>query len=165
MIHGPCGIVNKSLPCMKNCKCSWFYPKQFQAKTTISDDGFPHYRRRDNSITVIKNDISFDNHFVVPSNPKLLLKYQAHINVECCNRSTSIKYLFKYINKGYDGITSTIVNNTNESFALHDHVDEIKQYLDCKYISMSEACWKIFSFSIHGRNPAVERLFFHLPGE
>ena len=24
---------------------------------------------------------------------------------------------------------------------------------------------KIFLFTIHGRNPAIERLFFHLPGE
>jgi len=126
MIHGPCGIANKSLSCMKNGKCSRFFPKKFQATTTIFEDGFPHYRRRDNSTTVIKNDISLDNHYIVPYNPKLLLRYQAHINVEWCNRSTSIKYLFKYINKGYNRTTTTIVNNTNESTALHDPVYEIK---------------------------------------
>jgi len=81
MIHGPCGIANNSLPCMKNGKCSRFYPKKFQVKTTIFEDGFPHYHRRGNSITIIKNDISLDNCFVVPYNPKFLLKYQAHINV------------------------------------------------------------------------------------
>ncbi|KAI5435870.1 hypothetical protein KIW84_022338 [Lathyrus oleraceus] len=43
--------------------------------------------------------------------------------------------------------------------------DEIKQYLDCRYVSPSEACWRIFSYSIHGRKPAVGRLFFHLEGE
>jgi len=63
MIHGPCGIANKSLSCMINGKCSRFYPKNFQPKI------------------VIKNDISLDNRFVVPYNPKWLLKYQAHINV------------------------------------------------------------------------------------
>jgi len=52
MIHGPCGVVNKSLPCMKNGKRSRFYPKNFQSITTISEDGFPHYRRRDNGICV-----------------------------------------------------------------------------------------------------------------
>jgi len=82
MIHGPCGVVNKSLPCMKNGKYSRFYPKTFQSITTISKDGFPHYRRRDNGICVVKNHVSIDNRFLVLYNPKLLLKYQAHINVE-----------------------------------------------------------------------------------
>jgi len=114
---------------------------------------------------VVKNHVSLDNRSVVPYNPKLLLKYEGHINVEWCNRSTSIKYLFKYINKGYDRITAAIVNNTNRC-SLHDQSgDEIKQYLDCRYISPSKACWRIFSFPIHGRYPAIERLFFHLPGE
>jgi len=140
MIHGPCGVVNKSLPCMKNGKCSRFYPKNFQSITTISEDGFPHYRRRDNGICVEKNHVSIDNRFVVPYNLKLLLKYQAHINVEWCNRSTSIKYLFKYINKGYDRITAAIVNNSNEFGVIHQPSDEIKQYLDCRYISPCEAC-------------------------
>jgi len=142
-----------------------FILKKFQNSTIISEDGFPQYRRRDNGVCVVKNHVSLDNRFVVPYNPKLLLKYEGHINVEWCNKSTSIKYLFKYINKGYDIITAAIVNNTNGS-SLHDQSgDEIKQYLDCRYISPSEACWRIFSFPIHGRNPAVERLFFHLPGE
>ncbi|KAF1874353.1 hypothetical protein Lal_00008558 [Lupinus albus] len=34
-----------------------------------------------------------------------------------------------------------------------------------RYISPSEACWRIFGFPIHGRQPAIERLYFHLPGE
>jgi len=70
----------------------------------------------------------------------LLLKDQVHINVEWCNRSTSIKYLFRYINNGYDTITTIIVDNTNLSSVLHQLVDEIKQYVDCRYISPSEAC-------------------------
>jgi len=89
----------------------------------------------------------------------LLLKYQAHINVEWCNQSTSIKYLFKYINKGYDRITAAIVPNDTQANSLSQPLDEIKQYLDCRYISPCEACWRIFSFPIHGRNPAGKTFF------
>jgi len=165
MIHGPCVTINNSLPCMKNGKCSIFFPKKFYQTTTISEDGFPYYRRRNNLATIIKNGISLDNRSVVPYNPVLLVKYQAHINVEWCNKSSSIKYLFKYINKGYDRITTTIVPNHDESNINQESVDKIKKYLDCRYISPCEACWRIFSFHIHGRNHVVERLYFHLPGD
>jgi hypothetical protein len=85
--------------------------------------------------------------------------------MEWCNQSTSIKYLFKYINKGYDRITATINRSTAGPEAEEQPIDEIKQYLDCRYISLSEACWRIFGFPIHGRKPAVERLFFHFLGQ
>jgi len=78
MIHGPCGLANKSLSCMKNGKCSQFYPKIFQNTTTIFEDGFPHYRRKDNSITIVKNHISLKKCSVVSYNFKLLLKFQTH---------------------------------------------------------------------------------------
>jgi len=159
MLHGPCGMSNKSSPCMKNGRCSRFFPKKFQEITVINQDGFVHYRRRDNGCNIVKNDITLDNCFVVPYNPMLLLKYQAHINVEWCNQSTSIKYLFKYINKGYDRITAAIVPNDTQANSLSQPLDEIKQYLDCRYISPCEACWRIFSFPIHGRNPAGKTFF------
>ncbi|KAK2411012.1 ATP-dependent DNA helicase RRM3 [Trifolium repens] len=40
-----------------------------------------------------------------------------------------------------------------------------KRYMDQLYVSPSEACWRIFSFCIHARKPAVERLFYHLEGQ
>ncbi|XP_019451814.1 PREDICTED: uncharacterized protein LOC109353911 [Lupinus angustifolius] len=150
MIHGPCGSCNKSSPCMKGGKCSRYFPKQFQQSTIVDQDGYPVYMRRDNGNMVEKNGISLDNRYVVPYNPQLLRKYQAHINMEWCNQSTSVKYLFKYINKGYDRITTVIEQPEDGGSQTRGNVDEVKQYLDCRYVSPSEA---------------FERLYFHLQGE
>ncbi|PHT78408.1 hypothetical protein T459_16460 [Capsicum annuum] len=77
------------------------------------------------------------------------MKYGAHINVEWCNQSKSIKYLFKYVNKGHDRATIAF------SQSIHDEgsqdVDEINMYYDCRYISPCEAAWRIFGFFIHYR--------------
>lgn len=40
--------------------------------------------------------------------------------------------------------------------------DEIKNYLDCRYLSACEATWRIFQFDIHGRFPSVMCLQVHL---
>ncbi|XP_058767623.1 uncharacterized protein LOC131641335 [Vicia villosa] len=159
MVHGPCGLANPNAPCTEDMRCTKFYPKKFQPTTIVDQEGYLVYRRRNNGHTIEKNGIIFHSGRVVPHNPSLLLKYEAHINMEWCNQSTSIKYLFKYINKGSDRISAIIQGQDK------NNVDEIKQYLDCRYISSSEACWRIFSYSIHGRKPAVERLFFHMEGE
>jgi hypothetical protein len=43
--------------------------------------------------------------------------------------------------------------------------DEIKKYLDCRYVSASKAAWRIFKFDMHERFPTVERLQYHLPNQ
>ena len=60
-------------------------------------------------------------------------KYRAHINIEWCNQSTSIKYLFKYINKGYDRVTAVMLSdNNNAAQNVNIQNDELKEYLDCR---------------------------------
>ncbi|XP_019171017.1 PREDICTED: uncharacterized protein LOC109166532 [Ipomoea nil] len=164
MIHGPCGAARKNSPCMVNGKCSKFYPKKFVESSTVDFDGYPIYRRRDNGRTIRKNGIALDSRYVVPHNRHLLIKYKAHINVEWCNQSRSIKYLFKYVNKGNDRVTAEFYNSAVEE-STGKVIDEIKMYYDCRYISPCEAAWRIFAFDIQFRNPSVERLSFHLPNE
>jgi hypothetical protein len=166
MIHGPCGRTHTSSPCMAlTGQCSKYYPKKIQEKTIVDLDGYPIYRRRSGGYTIEKDSVTMNNTHVVPYNAFLLLKYQAHINMEWCNQCTSIKYLFKYINKGYDRITAAISRPLNTKKSKNEERDEVKEYIDCRYVSPSEACWRIFSFCIHARKPAVERLFYHLEGQ
>lgn len=152
MIHGPCGSVNSGSPCMQDGKCSKFFPRKNVEKTTVDAQGYPVYRRRDNGAFIEKKGVECDNRFVVPYNKKLLLAYNAHINVEWCNQSRSIKYLFKYINKGQDRITGTVTQRNSSQAQtecngpqteLRDTVvgdvteepavDEIKNYFDARY--------------------------------
>ncbi|CAN1136751.1 hypothetical protein LINPERHAP2_LOCUS9650 [Linum perenne] len=68
----------------------------------------------------------------------LLLRFDAHINVEYCNKLRAIKYLFKYINKP-------------------PNRDEIRTFMDCRYITPGEACWRLFKFELYNNNPSMQR--------
>jgi hypothetical protein len=91
MMHGPCGAANDSSPCMDGTHCTKFFPKKYKTATTIDDDGYPQYKRRNAGVTMEKMKVNLDNGSVVPYNPFLLMRYQGHINVEYCNKSNAIK--------------------------------------------------------------------------
>ncbi|XP_071712729.1 uncharacterized protein [Rutidosis leptorrhynchoides] len=155
MIHGPCGDKNPTCPCTYiEKKCTKNFPKPYADCTTVDKDGYPIYKRTDNGRTVRKLGHDLDNGSVVPYNPVLLKKYQAHINVEWCNQLGAIRYLFKYINKGNDRVTAGVCDEVT---------DEIKEYYDCRYVSSCKTVWRMLGFDIHNRNPIVIRLAFHLP--
>ncbi|XP_071913934.1 ATP-dependent DNA helicase PIF1-like [Coffea arabica] len=71
------------------------------------------------------------------------------------------------MSKGVDRANVQIENNVvlaNESgHRRYRSVDEIKQYLDCRYLSPIESCWKIFDFEMQRQYPSVIRLQYHLP--
>nr|XP_047137257.1 uncharacterized protein LOC100213461 [Hydra vulgaris] len=155
MIHGPCGILNPNSPCMKNGVCTKKFPKEFNPCTFAIFNGYPNYRRLDNGRVVIIKGNQVDNRWVVPYNPWLSKKYQAHINVEACMSIKSVKYLYKYVYKGHDCANVVI----NESV---DH-DEINTYLDCRFVSAPEALWQIYEYSISDMSHTIIRLQIHLP--
>jgi hypothetical protein len=167
MMHGPCGNLNPSAPCMKNGVCQKHYPKNFQKSTQESEDGYPIYRRRNNGQFIkAKNGIQLDNRWVVPYNITLVTKYNAHINVEICNSILAIKYLYKYLYKGHDRATVTLSQTDNTQISTETQpIDEIKMYLDARYVSTSESIWRIFHYRLHNHTPNVQRLAVHLPNQ
>lgn len=151
MVHGPCGNFNLSAPCMENGHCTKGYPKAFQDRTTTAEDGYPLYARPDDGrsfpVTVSGTGTAHvDNRWIVPYNPYILAKYHCHTNVESVATFRTIKYCFKYIHKGPDRATLE-----------YDH-DEIKQYIDGRYIGAPEGIWRIFHFDVHKHVPPIERL-------
>lgn len=159
MIHGPCGHFHRQSPCMKDGRCTKKFPRQFVKETLTGDDGYPTYRRRSPEdggfTTVVKvasENVSVDNRWVIPYSPVLSKTFNAHINVEYCSSVKSIKYICKYVNKGSDGITNAI---SNENY-------EVQRYQSGRYISTSEAVWRLLSFPIHERYPPVIQLDVHL---
>nr|XP_043633509.1 uncharacterized protein LOC122604703 [Erigeron canadensis] len=167
MMHGPCGEDNPSCPCMKQKKCTKYFPRDWTDETYIDDDGYAKYRRRNNGNRVKRGGCWLDNRSVVGYNGTLLRRYQSHINVDWCDQVGSIKYLFKYVNKGPDRITATISGPTHQQGADEPNAvnkDEEKEFYNCRYLSACEACWRLFGFDIHYRRPAIERLSFHEEG-
>jgi hypothetical protein len=167
MMHGPCGELNDKCVCMKDGECSKHYPKLFQSETTIDENGFALYKRPNNGRFIYKNGKKLDNRWVVPYNMTLLKKYQAHLNLEWCNKTQVMKYLFKYVTKGPDYSKILLERIKGKGVAgessSHAAVDEIAEYIQCRYICEHDALWRVFGYSIHTKYPAVERLPVHLP--
>lgn len=85
----------------------------------------------------------------------MTIRYKAHIKVEVCGSVQAVKYIHKYIYKGGD----------RTSLQLQSDDDEIKCYLQGRYIGPTEAMWRLFEFLMHEEYPAVIHLTVHLLGE
>jgi hypothetical protein len=89
------------------------------------------------------------DNWVVPHNAYLLLRYQAHCNVECCCHFRCFKYVYKYTFKSPD-YTAVVVN-------------EIDAHLAGRLLSASEAVHRLLSLPLHKEWPNVVRLDIHMP--
>ncbi|XP_076047294.1 uncharacterized protein LOC143028816 [Oratosquilla oratoria] len=145
--------------------CGKVFPKTCRKDLLFGNNGYPLYKRRSiceggHSFTrnIKGKKVTIDNSWVVPYNPYLCLKYNAHINVECSNSIKCIVYVTKYVNKGCDRILFT--KSTDKGA-----VNEIKNFQEARYVNANEATWKIFKFAIHKSFPAVTTLDLHLEGE
>ena len=56
--------------------------------------------------------------------------------------------------KGHDRASMSVEQN-----------DVIQSFIDARYVSAPEACWRLFSFSMHKEFPSHQRLSIHLEGE
>ena len=157
--------------------CKTKYPKKFSKHTLDGTDSYPEYRRRspeDGGHTVVLNEGTdreqiLDNRRIVPHNVYLLMKYRCHMNVEVCNSITAVKYLYKYVYKGHDrvmyGVKANDQLDMNPNQLRGPARDEIKEFVEARYCSTSEACWRTLEFSMGKLYPSVERLPIHKEAE
>jgi hypothetical protein len=109
--------------------------------------------------------------WVVPYNPYLAVRYNAHINLEICITIQSVKYLFKYVYKGPDKASVKLIHanvglpETPQINNAPHNIDEIANYVDSRYVSACTALWHIFGFNMSRHHPAVYRLQLHLPNQ
>lgn len=135
----------------------------------MDNQGFVTYKRPNNGRYIIKSGNKLDNRWVVPYEKALLKIYQAHINIEWCNKTIFIKYLFKYVTKGPDCSKAYLQKLRNGEEAPYDEAtdakNEVKEYLDSRYLCDKDSAWRILGYEIHRHYPAVERMPVHLPNE
>jgi hypothetical protein len=152
MVHGPCGALNPNAPCMVDGKCSKGYPKNFQEFTNMDRNGYPLYSRPNDGRKYKVGNHWLDNRWIVPYPPWPCTFLDCHMNAECAISIGSIKYPFKYVHKGPD-----------RALLEYQH-DEIRRWIDGRYISPPEAAWRILRFEMHDQIPSVVRLQVHLKG-
>ncbi|XP_074374192.1 uncharacterized protein LOC141714577 [Apium graveolens] len=116
MMHGPCGKDLYTSPYMVKGKYMRHFSKRFNGNTYFDDCGFPFI----GGVTL------------------------CHINLEICNSSRSLKYLFKYCLKGHDTAIMLLKKKSNKSGNEQTtrsvkNLDEVKNFLDGKYVCASEA--------------------------
>ena len=153
--------------------CSANYPKPCVERTHLDERGYVQYRRR-----------GAENADVVEHNLDCLRYMDSHVNVQIAATANVISYLFKYFYKGRDKAEFAVheefggghgcserapeAERTKQRQAAHaDELahDEINQYLAARYVSATEAVWRILRLPTHSRSCNVFCLPVDLPGE
>ncbi|GJS62740.1 hypothetical protein Tco_0657524 [Tanacetum coccineum] len=139
LMHGPCGLENQSTPYMQdNTVCSKHFSKKYSDETNIDKDSYVHYQRRETCVYTEKQNVQLDNSYVVPYNRQ-----------PCSNRVVA-------------HIMRPVGDPSSSTSSSRIQIDEIKIYLDVRYVGPHEACWRILGFDIHNHEPLVQELVVHL---
>lgn len=163
MVHDPC-TYNIHTKKQKNCidlstrNCIKHFPYKHCEYTRYDENGVIFYKRRTKQKGISqKSKKTVGSEWIIPYNPYLLQRFDAHINVLIPNSDNPIKYLYKYVLKGTDKAAFFI----RKAFKNHPQ-NEIKRFIDARYIAACEAIWRIFKFRLHGMYPNVVKLQMHL---
>jgi Helitron helicase-like domain at N-terminus len=137
--------------------CTYNFPHPIRQTNELDENGRVLWRRR-----------KIEDAWTNPHIPALLLLLDCHIMVDYCTIANVIFYLFKYLFKPQETGTYAIDRNEQIGGNLAEDEDpnvvrnEIKDYETGKWISASEAVWRILNFNTTEQSPAVACVDIHL---
>ncbi|KAF7174438.1 hypothetical protein CNMCM6106_008742 [Aspergillus hiratsukae] len=151
-MHSQNHLARPGSRCNRNGRCIYSYPQPITPHTHLDDLGRVHYRRR-----------KAESCWVTPHIPALLKLLDCHIYVDICSTAVIFLYLFKYLFKGPDR-TRFSLRNMVDPGDEEDIINEYKDYVSARYLSASEAVYRIFNFGTVHKSPSVRCLPVHLEG-
>ncbi len=146
LVHGPCGAHNRKAPCMEDGICTKRYPKEFRGNYRYGSEWLSAVPAPDDDKKFEVRGATLDNRWIVPHKPVSHCEIQLPYQCECAVSFASLKYITKYIHKGHDRATMELSR------------DEIKRFVDARYVSAMESAWRIFHFPMHELSPNIVRL-------
>jgi len=152
-MHNRDHLQNPHGRCNRRGQCIYGFPQPLQQATTIDESGRIHWRR-----------FSADDAWVVSYNPTLLEFANCHFHFDVVFTSKVFTYLYKYLYKGEDITQFTIAGEPSIPEAP-SAINEVADYQKARYLSAPESAWRLLGFHTTRKEPAVECLPVHLPGQ
>ncbi|KAE8225393.1 hypothetical protein CF319_g1841 [Tilletia indica] len=161
------GTLNNSSRCQKDGQCIYGFPHPVNPTTYLD----PYTQR------VVYRRRSEEDSMVAQYSPVLLLLWHGHCHIDIAISHHTFVYMFKYVSKGPDyaeyriresngNATTQTTSSTNceheaNTQAEEDIVRVGDDYIRARYLSATEACWRIFGFPMTHKSPSVQRLSVH----
>lgn len=79
--------------------------------------------------------------------------------MEICSTVKSVKYIYKYI---YKGFYSACIEFREGNTLIYD---EVQGYLNARWVGSAEAMWRIYEFPMHHQSHSVINLECHLENQ
>ncbi len=140
----------KRTRCNKDGQCVFGFPFALRDSTTVNEDRRVLYRQD-----------TPEDAWVVSYMPALTKLMECHVNVDVCFTVNIFMYLYKYLFKGPD--RSKFALTWGQPKTDDDEVNEFDDYIAGRYLSATEAAWRILAFDITRKSPAVVSIPIHLP--
>ena len=153
MIHSHEHLSRINSRCNRNGQCIYGFPHSLQPTTTIDDYGRVHWQRR-----------ADEDKWVVPYCAALLQFADCHFHFDVVYTAKVFSYLYKYLYKGPDQAFFA-VDEEDDCTRQPVPLNEPEDYQKGRYLSAPEAAWRILGFETTRKEPSVECLPVHLPGQ